>query len=130
MKSRVWVWAMVGAILLSAAGCTPGYIKASKLESRGQGPAACAQSCEDLHMRMAALVLVGDQLPGCVCQPLPVQGAPLKTSDVRPAESSGSAEEGASASTTGYVVLAAAAAAREQQRQRELQRQQSSNKKN
>lgn len=120
----------MGAILLHSAGCTPGYMKASKLESRGQGPAACAKSCEDLHMRMAALVLVGNELPGCVCQPLPVQGAPLKTNDVRPAESSSSIEQGASASTTGYVVLAAAATAREQQRQQELRRQQSSTKKN
>lgn len=54
-------------------GCRPGYIRASDLESKGQGPAACAKTCEDLGMRMAALVLVGDTLPGCVCQPVTAQ---------------------------------------------------------
>jgi hypothetical protein len=60
-------------LLLSA--CAPGYMKASDLESRGQGPTACASTCEDLKMKMVAMVLVADTLPGCVCQVLDVQGA-------------------------------------------------------
>ena len=60
-------------LLLSA--CAPGYMKASDLESRGQGPTACAHVCEDLKMKMVAMVLVSDTLPGCVCQVLEVQGA-------------------------------------------------------
>ncbi|RYZ08145.1 MAG: hypothetical protein EOO73_08770 [Myxococcales bacterium] len=129
MSSRSWFG--IGVVTaLTALGCTPGYMKASELEARGQGPSACVKSCEDLNMRMAALVLVGDSLPGCVCQPVNVQGAPIKTSESAPAGASLS-EEAAAASTTGYVVLAAAAAAREQQRQQQqLQQQQSYSKKN
>jgi hypothetical protein len=108
--------AIVG-LCVTGSACTPGYIKASDLEAKGQGPAACHKSCEDLGMRMTAMVLVGDTLPGCVCQPVvKQQPQPLEA----PA-----AETGAAASTTGYVVVAAAAAAaREQQRQQQLQQQQ------
>jgi hypothetical protein len=53
-------------VAVVGAGCTPGYMKADRLEALGQGPSAGAKSCEDLGMRRAALVLVGDQLPGCV----------------------------------------------------------------
>jgi hypothetical protein len=62
-------------------------------------------------MEMGAIVLVGAELPGCVCQPR--GGAqPL-------------AQKGASAATTSYaVVLAAAAAARQQQLQQQQQQQQ------
>lgn len=88
-------------------------MKSSDLESRNQGPSACLQSCKDIGMRMTALVLVGNQQPGCVCQPLVTEAVP--------APATGTKEEGAAASTTGYVVIAAAAAA---QRQAELQRQQ------
>jgi hypothetical protein len=59
-------------------------------------------------MQMGALVLVGDQLPGCVCQP---RGAPVAVS-----------RDAASATTAGYaVMLAAAAAAYRQQQQRQAQ---------
>ena len=77
---------LLSALAFSACfGCRPGYIKASDLESKGQGPAACAKTCEDLGMRMAALVLVGDTLPGCVCQPLTVQApAPKAEPPVTP----------------------------------------------
>jgi hypothetical protein len=113
--------AAIGLALM--AGCTPGYIKSADLERKGQGPSACAKSCEDLGMRMTALVLVGDQLPGCVCQPV-VKQAPISAPAPAPAATP---ESGAAASTTGFVVIAAAAAAQQQQqqqRQRQLQRQQ------
>ena len=108
------------ALCIGALGCQPGYIKASELEAQGQGPAACRKSCEDIGMRMTALVLVGDTLPGCVCQPLTKQ-EPLPGPAPAPATP---AEEGAAASTTGYVVVAAAAAAAQQQQQRRQQQQQ------
>jgi len=107
--TRAWVL-VLGAGLV---GCAPGYIKSSDLEAREQGPAACNKSCKELGMRMTALVLVGDQQPGCVCQPLITEGAP--------APAAATTEQGAAASTTGFVVIAAAAAA---QRQAELERQQ------
>ena len=109
---------VLGLALMAA--CTPGYIKSSALERQGQGPSACAKSCEDLGMRMTALVLVGDMLPGCVCQPV-VKQEPTPT----PAPSAPSTpESGAAASTTGFVVVAAAAAAQQQQLQLQRQRQQ------
>src|SRR5262245_55839863 len=55
---------------LAFVACAPGYIKSADLESRNQGPTACAKSCEDIGMRMTALVLVGNEQPGCVCQPV------------------------------------------------------------
>jgi hypothetical protein len=120
---------------LALNSCAPGYVKASELEQRDQGPSACAKSCSDLGMRMVAMVLVGDTLPGCVCQVLPIQGAspaaaPAPANASAPADAPTSAvgsegsTEGAAASTAGYVVIAAAAAAREQQQQQERQRQQ------
>jgi hypothetical protein len=118
------------ALCIGALGCQPGYIKAGDLEAKGQGPSACRKSCEDLGMRMTALVLVGNTLPGCVCQPVVKQEpAPLPgiapTNQAGPSASAASAEEGAAASSTGYVVIAAAAAAaREQQRQQQQQQQQ------
>jgi hypothetical protein len=117
--------AMTVGVTLS--GCKPGYMKASELEHRDQGPAACSKSCQDLGMRMVAMVLVSDMLPGCVCQVLEVQ-APLSAppagatpGSVPPANGApaGAAHEGAAASVTGYVVIAAAAAARQQQAQQE-----------
>ena len=111
-------------------GCTPGYIKAESLEAQGQGPSACAKSCEDLGMRMTAMVLVGDSVPGCVCQPQSTQPAApaLGTQPTTPAPLQAqpqSVNDGAAASTTGYVVLAAAAAARQQQERQRVQAQQS-----
>ena len=84
-------------------------------------------------MRMVAMVLVSDQLPGCVCQVLdtPAPGAPA--SSEQPSQSStagpGALEGGVAGSTTGFVVIAAAAAARQQQaaedeRRRQQQQQQ------
>jgi hypothetical protein len=121
-------WQGAAVLLALTAGCTPGYIKASQLEERGQGPAACAKSCEELGMRMAALVLVGNDLPGCVCQPLPVRGASDPQTASPPNAASSQFNDGAAASTTGYVVLAAAAAARQQQQAQ--QNQQNATKKN
>lgn len=96
-------------------------MKASELESRGQGPSACIKSCEDIGMRMAALVLVGDTLPGCVCQPVQAQGAPSKPGAPETGDVS---YQGAGASATGYVVLAAAAAAQQQQQDQQRRNQQ------
>ena len=111
MVVRFWVRA-VGVLAVGLGACTPGYMKASDLEAKEQGPSHCAARCEELGMRMGALVLVGDDLPGCVCQPR--YKAPPPAND-------DSAEEGASAATTGYVVLAAAAAAARQQQQQQQQ---------
>jgi hypothetical protein len=126
---------VVGALALG--GCVPGYVKASELEQRDQGPSSCARSCEELKMRMVALVLVGDAVPGCVCQVLEVQGsesapAPAPASPPAPgtapaaapppaagAPVSDVASQSAAASTGGFVVIAAAAAAQERQLQQQ-----------
>ena len=99
------------AMVSGLAGCTPGYMKAEDLDRQEQGPSHCAARCHELGMRMGALVLVSNQLPGCVCQPR---------------HSAGSAtSEGASAATTGHtVIMAAAAAARRQQQQQQQQQRQ------
>ena len=83
-------------------------------------------------MRMTALVLVGNSIPGCVCQPLNVKSAP-QLAEPPPASAPAAnapapVDGGAAASTTGYVVLAAAAAARQQQEQQRIQAQQHQNK--
>src|SRR6187549_3899385 len=57
--------------VLALAACSPGYMKASELESKHQGPSDCEARCVELGMRMGAFVLVSDTLPGCVCQPKP-----------------------------------------------------------
>jgi hypothetical protein len=119
----------------AALACTPGYIKSGELEKNGQGPSACAKSCEDLGMRMTAMVLVGDTVPGCVCQPVtllapaPVPSPPTASPPAPSAPTSeASPEQGAAASSGGYVLIAAAAAARAQQeQQRRLQQQQQQN---
>jgi hypothetical protein len=109
---------------LVACGHT-GFIDREHLETIGQGPSGCVKSCEELGMRMTALVLVGNSVPGCVCQPLTTQpaaplpnNAPAAAAPVQPQ----SVNDGAAASTTGYVVLAAAAAAARQQQMQEQQR--------
>jgi hypothetical protein len=117
---------LLGAFATGLAACSPGYMKASELESKHQGPSDCEARCVELGMRMGALVLVSDTLPGCVCQPKPppVEAPkpgqappPTPTPDVSP--------QGASAATTGYVVaMAAAAAARASQTQQQRQQQQ------
>lgn len=138
-RGAAWLGAMA-SLSVTLGACAPGYMKASELESRDQGPTACSKSCQDIGMRMVAMVLVGDTLPGCVCQVLEKQqpdpkleaaptteppAAAPPASDPPSAPSSGDGvKEGASASTAGYVVIAAAAAARQQQAAQEQQRQQ------
>ena len=114
MNARFWV-ATAMAFAATWGACTPGYMKASDLEAKEQGPSHCAARCEELGMRMGALVLVSDSLPGCVCQPKYKGKAPPKADD------DDVAEEGASAATTGYVAIAAAAAAARQQQQQQQQ---------
>jgi hypothetical protein len=109
-------WFLVGAMGLFVSGlaaCTPGYMKVQDLDRLEQGPKDCAKRCDELGMKMGALVLVSNQLPGCVCQPLPAPNEPAKPIS----------QEGASAAVTGEVVIAAAAAAHEQQQQRQQQQQ-------
>jgi hypothetical protein len=121
MNGRVW-WVAMGLLVSGLAACQPGYIKASELERKEQGPSHCAARCEELHMRMGALVLVGDELPGCVCQPVEARPAPQAASAAEPA--SNVADEGASAATTSYAVVLAAAAAAQRARQQQQQQQQ------
>ena len=78
-NARMWLVAL-GIFASGLAACQPGYIKASELERKEQGPSHCAARCEELHMRMGALVLVGDELPGCVCQPVEARPAPQAAS--------------------------------------------------
>jgi hypothetical protein len=122
MKQR---WAKLGCtlIVVVATGCTPGYMKSNELESKGQGPSACSKACEDIGMRMTAMVLVGDTVPGCVCQPVTTAPAGSPPAPAPPATEA-APEQGAAASSGGYVLIAAAAAARQQQeQQRQLQQQ-------
>jgi hypothetical protein len=138
------VW-LLGLMACAGLGCRPGYLKASDLESSGQGPSACAKSCEDIGMRMAALVLVSNSVPGCVCQPVvttsnaavttrspdvpvtPKIDAPAPAPTEAPATPKVDApapasqslvdapSDAAAAATTGFIVLAAAAAQHAQQ---------------
>ena len=131
MKRRFWVAAVVLVSVLGAVGCDhSGYVHAEDLENDGRGPTGCAKSCNDLGMRMAAMVLVSNQLPGCVCQPVVVYGAPRSSAGpvVAPPPSPGAANDldnsGAAAAVAGEVVIAAAAAAA---RQQQMQQQQSYN---
>ncbi|HVY28474.1 MAG TPA: hypothetical protein VHB79_18085 [Polyangiaceae bacterium] len=135
-----------------AGACKDGYIRSTDLEREGQGPDACRSACQDIGMRMTAMVLVSDQVPGCVCQPLvrmersapvaappsvapaaapavPPSAAPpaAPTPDAAPPAVPGATNEppetGAAAATGGYVVIAAAvAAARQQQILQQQQR--------
>jgi hypothetical protein len=99
------IWKMAaraGLVAIGVLGCTPGYMKVEDLNKKEQGPQHCAARCKELGMEMGALVLVSNQLPGCVCLPEAGKAAPTR--------------EGAAAMTTGFgVILAAAAAARHQQ---------------
>lgn len=101
------------ALLLTSAvapcflACSPGYIGAGALNSREQGPTHCASRCHDLGMEMGALVLVADQLPGCVCMP---KTAP-RNGPGGPPPAEGASQSG-SAAATGYVVMASAEAAK------------------
>ena len=149
MKRRFWA-ALLGvfATIAACAACSPGYMKASELESKHQGPADCEARCVELGMRMGALVLVSDTLPGCVCQPKPVVAPPPTTpgpapvpppppttpgqapvpppppTTPGPAPLSDASQDGASAATASYAVLAAAAAARANQTEQHRRAQQ------
>ncbi|HYQ41982.1 MAG TPA: hypothetical protein VER11_08440 [Polyangiaceae bacterium] len=132
MKRRFFA-GVLGVFATALAACSPGYMKRSELESKHQGPADCEARCVELGMRMGALVLVSDTLPGCVCQPLPAPPPPPPSADAPkpslspaapapPAPPSAAptpevAPQGASAIATGSVVatMAAAAAARANQ---------------
>src|SRR3954468_4339055 len=108
MNRRFWA-ATVGVFATSLAACSPGYMKASELESKHQGPSDCEARCVELGMRMGALVLVSDTLPGCVCLPKPAAPpAPKPASGEAPTPEA--AEQGASAASTSDVVAMAAAA--------------------
>ncbi|RYE83934.1 MAG: hypothetical protein EOO75_18735 [Myxococcales bacterium] len=100
---------LLALVLLGLVSCKPGFIEPSELARKGQGPQDCRKRCQELDMEMGALVLLGDSLPGCVCQPR------KSASDAN--------TSGASATGAGYVVIAAAAAA-QQQHQQQLQAQQ------
>jgi hypothetical protein len=118
---RLFLVVAVGLFVSGLAACTPGYMKVKDLDRLEQGPKDCAKRCQELGMRMGALVLVSNDLPGCVCEPLPAPNAPTD-----PAKAV--SQEGASAAVTGEVVIAAAAAAgqqQQQQRQRQQQQEQS-----
>ena len=120
---------IAGVFATGLAACSPGYMNRSELESKHQGPADCEARCVELGMRMGALVLVSDTLPGCVCQPKapavespkPDQAAPPPSS---PPEAS---PQGASAAATSYVVamMAAGASTRTVQAQQKQKAQQS-----
>src|SRR6187551_1019809 len=116
MKRCFWP-AFVGVFATGLAACSPGYMKASELESKHQGPSDCEARCVELGMRMGALVLVSDTLPGCVCQPKPPPvEAPKPGQAPTPTPAPDVSPQGASAATTSYVVaMAAAAAARANQ---------------
>lgn len=112
-NARVFMVAVAG-LAASLAACTPGYMKAGDLDRLNQGPNDCARSCYEIGMHMTALVLVSNQLPGCVCQPnlapLVPNSAPLVPNTAPPAVS----ENAAAAAVSGEVVVAAAAAAAHQ----------------
>ena len=55
---------LAGVLLFNLGACTPGYMKASELESKEQGPSFCAARCHELGMRMGALVLVANDEQG------------------------------------------------------------------
>jgi len=155
MTKRLFFAAIMGVFATALAACSPGYMKASELESKHQGPADCQARCVELGMRMGALVLVSDTLPGCVCQPAPAAGppvpappaaAPPAAAPPAPAPNpppalpggppanpgpaapiSDASQQGASAATASYVVatMAAAAAARANQTEQQRRTQQS-----
>ena len=123
---RVTVIALSAFAAFGVAACTPGYMKVDDLNRREQGPDHCAARCHELGMEMGAMVLVSNQLPGCVCTPRSAP-PPAPSTDVQTKGATDAPQEGAAAATTGYaVVLAAAAAAHQQQMQVVYQQQQQS----
>ena len=141
--NRRFCAAIAGVFATTLAGCSPGYMKASELESKHQGPSDCEARCAELGMRMGAFVLVSDTLPGCVCQPKaapsevpkpPSSEAPTPASSEAPTTTptqgetpkSDAPRPGASADTDQVVIMAAAVAARAVQTEQQKQQQQSS----
>ena len=151
MTNRRFLTVIMGVFATALAACSPGYMKASELESKHQGPADCEARCVELGMRMGALVLVSDTLPGCVCQPTPAVAPPTVAPPAAPpaaaptptgpstvpapapsgippanpapaAPISDASQQGASAATASYVVATMAAAAAARANQTELQR--------
>lgn len=100
LPQRRWMLGVLFAVQLAGCG---GYLSSAELERQNRGPTACDEQCHRLGMRMGALVLVGDTVPACVCEPM------------RSAVQIASGASGGS--TGGYVVVAAAAAAAQQQQQ-------------
>lgn len=123
--------ASAGVFATALVGCAPGYMKASDLASKHQGPADCEARCVELGMHMGALVLVSDTMPGCVCQPNPPKPppgeAPKPATPSEPPKSE-AAPQGASAATVGLVVaaIAAASTARAAQAQQQQEQKQQS----
>ena len=124
--NRLFFAALVGAFATGLAACSPGYMNASELQSKHQGPSDCEARCVELGMRMGALVLVSDALPGCVCQPKPattIQTPPLPPSEAPkpdPALPAASVSSGSD-----VVIMTAAVAARVVQTQQQKQKQKS-----
>ena len=118
-------WAVILSVIATGlAACSPGYMKASELESKRQGPSDCEARCVELGMRMGAFVLVSDTLPGCVCQPKPAASEPPKPSPSE-APKAEPAAQGAASGTSDAAIMAAAAAARVSQTE-QLKREQQS----
>ncbi len=115
----------VGVFAMALAGCSPGYMKASDLESKHQGPKDCEARCVELGMRMGALVLVADAMPGCVCQPQPAAGEAPKPSPGEAPKSDAAPQAASATSVSPVLAMAAAVAARAAQTEQQKQQQQS-----
>jgi hypothetical protein len=134
MNRRFWAVAIAGLFSTTLEGCSAGYMKASELESKHQGPSDCEARCVELGMRMGAFVLVSDTLPGCVCQPKPAPSEAPKpptseaptTTPMPEAPKPEAPRPDASAATDQVVIVAAAVAARALQTEQQKQQQQSS----
>jgi hypothetical protein len=113
--NRRFLAIILSVIATGLAACSPGYMKASELESKHQGPSDCEARCVELGMRMGAFVLVSDTLPGCVCQPKPAVSEPAKPSPGEAPKSEPVQQGAAAASASDVVLMAAAVAARTSQ---------------
>lgn len=104
----------LGSMNLGA--CAPSYMKPSELEQSNVGPKQCAARCEDLGLRMGALVLVPGALPGCVCQP--------KRNDKEKPSADDAAQDSATATSAADVVVVDAASVKKAQQEKdEIERQ-------
>jgi hypothetical protein len=131
----------ISTLLLSTA-CYRGYKSAEDLEKDERGPGNCAQSCQELGLRMSAFILVEHEASGCVCEPVPPppQGfppvphppaaapgpaAPPETDSTAPSQQPAAPEPGAgaaarrstAAAAAGYVLMRRAAQRAQMQRQ-------------